>query len=74
MTHHEPGFSSGIVPKRLLEDTAVAGLEHLTAFVLNHVDGVSTVSQIAYSTGLPQSEVIAMLDDLRRREIVCLES
>ena len=49
------------------------GIDHLSAFVLLHVDGVSDIAQIAYSSGIPQVEVLARLEELRRRGAVFFE-
>src|SRR4051812_5500240 len=38
------------VPKRVAVGTEALGLDHLSAFVLLHVDGVSDIREIAYSS------------------------
>lgn len=46
------------VPRRTEAAAAVDGLSHRARFLLLHVDGTSTLAQIARATSLPQSEVI----------------
>lgn len=46
------------VPRRTERATEVDGLSHRARFLLLHVDGTSTLAQIARAASLPQSEVV----------------
>lgn len=67
------GLAVRWVPKRLAVGTEALGLDHLSAFVLLHVDGVSDIGEIAYSSGIPEAEVAVLLEELRRRGAVRFE-
>lgn len=48
------------VPRRMTGAADVVGLSRRAVFLLLHVDGVSTLAQIAQATTLPVSEVIGL--------------
>jgi hypothetical protein len=54
------------VPRPLDVGRDALGLDHLSAFVLHHVDGASDVEAIAYTSGIPRLEVLAILRELER--------
>ena len=62
------------VPVRLLrEDYEGEGICHRAAFILLHVDGVSSIDEIACSAGLPIREVIETLFGLVSAGMVRLD-
>lgn len=61
-----------IIPARapLSRDAFALSIDHRTAFILLHVDGVSSVDDIAFMSGMPREVVLGILDELRLRGLV----
>jgi hypothetical protein len=68
------GLAGRAVPKivRTKEEIAAAPIDHRAGFLLAHVDGVTSVQGLVDVAGMPEADVHAILERLRRLGIVTI--
>ena len=63
------------VPVRTTRTTerATSDVDHRAAFLLLHVDGVSTAGEIVQNSGIPPQEALGILEEMLCRGLIAVE-